>query len=710
MSYARNLARLARTGAPTVDTAQALRDMPIYGGLYPERVETIGALADGDGGGGAWRWDPDGTADDNLGTVLLPTGHVGPGRWVALPRPIYAAEQFGVVSDGAAGTDNHDAIQAAMDWVSANGGGTIAFRGVTRVRGQMAPRSHVTLLGVSPEAEIIQTEWEWPSAGQYDTNLFFSDGLTIDKWESYDQWPGACAGKTFTFDTAGDAANFAVGDLVILRTEATGAIGIDVAQPLAAECVKIVAVGAGTVTFAAAPDALFADARLVRTDAQDQHVEAFSAHNIALTTLGFGSGSGGSAALRLRTAYNCHFDRVELKGYNPCPFNALTKSSIRNSTVYFQNKTVELKSAACDVLYENITFIHYGVPVTSPQLDIGEYARNLTIVGCDWLMADTGVANISLMACAASSARNVLCERLRFSVGAIGAALRITTGDTIASDRLTFRDIRVDAAQWTTGVFIQRKSGDDGESPTRLLIDGLRITGEQATNISGAGLPYSMRFDAPIVNSTIRNCDVPGLLHYGTETPDLTGTVIEGLRFDGWSDAALPLQMHLARTLRGSLRAGMDDARASAVRVNSNTQATTAEEIAAWSAAPGTPFVRGDRVQIVIRGDVTTTNGDKYWRLSDGIGPVLNVTVPAASQGAWSVVGTMEYRSNEALDIHLEARFPGVAEPSVAVFRRSLDIATTGLSLTLECWLADAADLWRIVECDIRPELVGETP
>ena len=86
MSYARNLARLARTGAPTVETAQALRDMPIYGGLYPKRVQTLGALAAGDGGGLAYRWDAESTADDLIGAALLPAGHVGAGRFLAQHR------------------------------------------------------------------------------------------------------------------------------------------------------------------------------------------------------------------------------------------------------------------------------------------------------------------------------------------------------------------------------------------------------------------------------------------------------------------------------------------------------------------------------------------------------------------------------------------------------------------------------------------------
>lgn len=81
MSHQRNLARLARTGAPTVDTAQELRDLVIYGSDYPKVVQTLGAEITTDGGGGLWQWDETSTDTDNTGTVLAPTAG-GTGRWL----------------------------------------------------------------------------------------------------------------------------------------------------------------------------------------------------------------------------------------------------------------------------------------------------------------------------------------------------------------------------------------------------------------------------------------------------------------------------------------------------------------------------------------------------------------------------------------------------------------------------------------------------
>ena len=152
MSYARNLARLARTGAPTVDTAQALRDMPIYGGLYPERVETLGALAAGDGGGGAWRWDPDSTADDNTGTVLLPTGHVGAGRWVRDYSGAINARWFGFLP-AQSPADNDVAIASAL----AAGNVFVPAGAYSISRRAEIPENGRTLFGEVASTVLIQT-------------------------------------------------------------------------------------------------------------------------------------------------------------------------------------------------------------------------------------------------------------------------------------------------------------------------------------------------------------------------------------------------------------------------------------------------------------------------------------------------------------------------------------------------------------------------
>lgn len=92
-------------------TAAALRAIP-YSGAFTQ-AETLGSLAASDGGGGTWRWNAAANADDDVGTVIKPTGHVGDGRWERVYTGAIYADWFGTVGDCA--TDDTTALQAACD-------------------------------------------------------------------------------------------------------------------------------------------------------------------------------------------------------------------------------------------------------------------------------------------------------------------------------------------------------------------------------------------------------------------------------------------------------------------------------------------------------------------------------------------------------------------------------------------------------------------
>ena len=100
---------IAGTVPPAYDTAAALRAAGTPAGI--SYATTGGALAAGDGGGGAWRWDADSTADDDLGTVLLPAGHVGAGRWVRVISGAVSLSAWGLIGGGA---DDSAAVSAAF--------------------------------------------------------------------------------------------------------------------------------------------------------------------------------------------------------------------------------------------------------------------------------------------------------------------------------------------------------------------------------------------------------------------------------------------------------------------------------------------------------------------------------------------------------------------------------------------------------------------
>lgn len=52
-----------------------------------------------DGGHGPWDWDADSSAVDNNGTIILPVGHVGNGRWIRQLNGFVTPEMFGDIYD-----------------------------------------------------------------------------------------------------------------------------------------------------------------------------------------------------------------------------------------------------------------------------------------------------------------------------------------------------------------------------------------------------------------------------------------------------------------------------------------------------------------------------------------------------------------------------------------------------------------------------------
>jgi len=74
MTYALDLGRLARTGAPSVLNTQALRDLVFYNEKPPMAVIVLNAKVFGDRGGGVWQWSADSVLDDDFGVIVLPTG------------------------------------------------------------------------------------------------------------------------------------------------------------------------------------------------------------------------------------------------------------------------------------------------------------------------------------------------------------------------------------------------------------------------------------------------------------------------------------------------------------------------------------------------------------------------------------------------------------------------------------------------------------
>jgi hypothetical protein len=128
-----------------------------------------GYYSAGDGGGGDFYWDAASTASDNGGTVILPTGHSGAGRWRRIYSGALNVKWFGAKGDNL----NNDAaaIQAAIDLLPSAGGDiemptpAVAY-GITATL-TVAHKSRVRFSGSSPSGDThgCPIKWNGSSGG-----------------------------------------------------------------------------------------------------------------------------------------------------------------------------------------------------------------------------------------------------------------------------------------------------------------------------------------------------------------------------------------------------------------------------------------------------------------------------------------------------------------------------------------------------------------
>lgn len=116
-SEAYALTTLGSQNVGSVATIAALRTNTVGSGK-PETFIVLGHSDSTDGGGGTFYWDPGATGSDDNALCIVPTGHVGSGRWLRVVQGAYNVRWFGAVGSG----DVTAKIQAAI-----NTGGQVYF-------------------------------------------------------------------------------------------------------------------------------------------------------------------------------------------------------------------------------------------------------------------------------------------------------------------------------------------------------------------------------------------------------------------------------------------------------------------------------------------------------------------------------------------------------------------------------------------------------
>jgi hypothetical protein len=129
-----------------------------------DQASVAGYYVPGDGGGGMFYWNSTSTAADDAGVTILPTGHVGAGRWKRIYSGAVNVKWFGAKGDNV--TNDTVPIQAAVDSILSTGG-IVTFPDGTYLMGQVTitDSDGVTLDGTGAVLTLTGTDGGFDSSG-----------------------------------------------------------------------------------------------------------------------------------------------------------------------------------------------------------------------------------------------------------------------------------------------------------------------------------------------------------------------------------------------------------------------------------------------------------------------------------------------------------------------------------------------------------------
>lgn len=137
----------------TTATIAALRLLTVPASNVSALVR--GYYANGDGGGGMFFWDALSTASDDGGSVILPTGYLGTGRWKRLITDgVYNVKHFGAKGDNV--QDDTTFIQATIDAVPADGGICWFPPGDYKTTAEILTKPNLMIRGSGKDGSVIR--------------------------------------------------------------------------------------------------------------------------------------------------------------------------------------------------------------------------------------------------------------------------------------------------------------------------------------------------------------------------------------------------------------------------------------------------------------------------------------------------------------------------------------------------------------------------
>lgn len=637
MSYSRNLARLARSGIPTVDTAQDLRDILDYGGELPDTILTRGAITRGDLGHGIWDKFSSSSAPDSLGTVLVTTNGT---RYHRRIDGDWRAAWFGIRPGAANEAHNDSVFQSMLDTCSASGGATILFEepGEYLLTNQnKGARSFVTLKGAS-QATILKISYDAAATGGKN---IFSPGATgwhpanIPSFIYYDTNNISAGDFGITFKNAADASHFTPGECVWVRSKGqhVGANGVNVI-PHFSEMVRIQSIEGGTIYLEHPLSEAVTDPQV--TDTGSPMVQFFGIENMTMVAQSPG------ACFRSNQLYKGVFrDLTLLNTAFTLTGNGYTRCLFENINGTFERNALEFKVGSYRTTVRGFasTFVGTGGELY-PHVGVmsgGESTRDLTYEHIRIDCKGASKAGSPLMHFGGIDAINRmhLKDVVISNVGAVSSAvIAVTAGNPDFPYDLTgpvLENVTVYGASCGSCLSLVNhpNATPPYKHPTEVIFRDVTVK-MKTPSATSASLDWANGL-------IIDNCDFgPGELRLAYNT----GTIqyVRNVKIANSNIGMIPHNGRLNAVshfrFSGNRRAGAEEAyRAGTYAVSNNFQATTPTDILPpLTIPPGQNIGPGDYLFAVVEG-LLEGNFERYIRVSDKDGALADITIPVNNQG-----------------------------------------------------------------------------
>lgn len=698
MGASRNLARIARKGIITVGTAQDLRDLVIYGGMYPETVETLGVSSVNDGGQGFWRYDPLVTDADNTGTVLAPASGIG--RWIRQRKPgYYELSWFGLRGDMS--TPCSDVIQSLLDLGSETQPVEIVVpTGDWQIEKELIPGSYCHVRGYGKDSRLRVTD------GQFN-NLF-------NRWYGVKIGTGNTIENTYTWISVNDLnpgdeeitfsalpAWVRVGGCFFLAdfTEAGQEI------PRFLQIVKVVGIVGNTVTIEIGIQDTMRNVRASIGDLNggDPTRETEPNQNVSLSNLSLiipYVQNRTPSVFRTNGTYKCTMESLWIEAQQVISTNGMNHSTLTGifgkST---NNKWVEIAVGSYNVLVSNCrcTFTGAGLPVSFPLISLGERTNRIHFKEVVINAPDVDAKAINM-----SSTENSSISDVTINCNKLGAGV-VVTQEIETGGRNNISNIDINCSETTCGLWLRSDAGYSG-ALRDLVINDVRVNGEFIQQPSETITPCLLRIATDLNNVHVDGLSGIGQLDDWSVAPRL-GHVDSSLRnvtFTGFGASTSADNIINQLQLTGARRTAVSGNPAIAHEHFLNVSSQPANNIVGYVEIPIAEFQGNglDGVWIVLRGSLSASSTLELHAESTTVVTHTTTTTSAPFEIVAKVALT---NAKTSYRVNGSAIF-GAAAEAINKNISGLNATTGVVRIEVQAW----GQLVQFAELLMRPNLLGD--